>query len=79
MLESETVNAEEDLIFAERCREDSRRRGNCIGVPERSEAGLAVDIEIQLHMPHRGDATFGVFASVRAKWIGRNVDLGSGN
>jgi len=46
LLESETVNAAEDLIFAERCREDSGRRGNCIGGPERSEAGLSVDIEI---------------------------------
>jgi hypothetical protein len=45
LLESETVNAAEDLIFAERCREDCGRRGNCIGGPERSEAGLSVDIE----------------------------------
>jgi hypothetical protein len=44
--ESETVNAAEDLIFAERCREDCGRRGNYIGSPERSEAGLSVDIEI---------------------------------
>src|SRR5713101_8168652 len=45
-LESETVNTAEDLIFAERCREDCGRRGNCSGSPERSEAGLSVDIEI---------------------------------
>src|SRR6266852_512602 len=45
-LEGETVNAAEDLIFAERCREGCGRRGNCIGGPERSEAGLSVDIEI---------------------------------
>jgi hypothetical protein len=44
--ESEPVNAAEDLIFAERCREDCGRRGNYIGSPERSEAGLSVDIEI---------------------------------
>jgi len=79
LLESETVNAAEDLIFAERCREDCGRRGNCIGGPERSEAGLSVDIEIQVQMPHRGDAIFGAFASVRAKRIGSNVDIGSGN
>ena len=46
LLESETVNTAEDLIFDERCREDCGRRGNCIGAPERSEAGLSVDIEI---------------------------------
>ena len=45
LLESETVNAAEDLIFAERCREDCGRRGNFIGGPERSETGLTVDIE----------------------------------
>jgi hypothetical protein len=33
-------------IFAERCREDGGRRGNCIGGPERSEGDLSVDIEI---------------------------------
>ena len=59
LLESETVNAPEDLISAERCREDRGRRGNCIGGRERIEAGLSVDIEIQVQMPHRGDAIFG--------------------
>src|ERR1700682_3189978 len=37
LLESETVNAAEDLILAERCREDCSRRGNCVGSPERNE------------------------------------------
>jgi hypothetical protein len=46
LLERETVDTAEDLTFAERCREDCGRRGNCIGGPERSEAGLSVDIEI---------------------------------
>ena len=45
-LESETVNVAEELIFAERCGEDCGRRRNCIGGPERSEAGLSVDVEI---------------------------------
>src|SRR6266851_5222696 len=35
LLESETVNAAENLIFAERCREDSGRRGNRTGGRER--------------------------------------------
>jgi hypothetical protein len=30
-------------------------------------------------MPHLGDAIFGAFASVKAKRIGSNVDLVSGN
>jgi hypothetical protein len=47
LLESETVDTAEDLTFAEQCREDCGRRGNCIGGPKRSEAGgLSVDIEI---------------------------------
>ena len=46
LLESGIANAAEDLIFAERCREDCGRHGNCIGSPERSEAGLSVDIEV---------------------------------
>jgi len=77
--ESETVNAAEDLIFTEQCREDCGRRGNCIGGPERSEAGLSVDIEVSAQMPPRGDAIFGAFASVRANRIGSNVHLGAGN
>jgi hypothetical protein len=66
-------------IFAERCREDCGRRGNYIGRPEQSKAGLSVDIEIYIQIPHRGDGIFGAFASLRAKWIGSKVDLGSGN
>jgi hypothetical protein len=79
LLEGETVNTAEDLIFVERSREDCGRRGNYIGGPERSEAGLTVDIEIEVQTPYLGGAIFGGFASVRAKRIGSNVDLGSGN
>jgi hypothetical protein len=46
LLESEAVNAAEDLIFAERSREDCGRRGNCMEGQERREAGLSVVIEI---------------------------------
>jgi len=78
-LEGNAVNAPMDLILAERYREDCGRCGNCIGGPERSEAGLSVDVEIQVQMLHCGDALFGAVEAAKAKpTIGSNVDVGSG-
>ena len=66
LLEGIAVYAPKDLILAERCREDCVRRGNGIGGPERSEAGLAVGIQIKISI-HRGDALLGALAAVPVK------------
>ena len=50
LLKSEAIHAPEDLIFAERCREDCVRRWNRIRGPERSETGLAVDIQVEIRI-----------------------------
>jgi hypothetical protein len=47
LFESKTVNSPEDLILAERSREECGQRGYCLGNPGRSEASLSVDIEIK--------------------------------
>ena len=52
LFESEAVNSPKDLVFTERCREDCIRRGNRIGGPERSEAGLSIGIQIQIEMAY---------------------------
>ncbi len=69
-------NAPEDLIFAERCREDRGWRGNSIGGRQRSDVGLP-DIEIKVPMTHRVNALFCAVATARAQMIGSNVGLGS--
>ncbi len=78
LFESEAFNSPEDLILTERCREDRIRRGNRIRGPERSEAGLAIGVQIQIQMPDRGDALFGAFAAARAKRIGSHIDIRAG-
>ncbi len=75
MREGKADNAPEELIFAERCREDRGWRGNCIGGRERSEVGLP-DIEIKVPMTHRVDALFGAVATASAQRIGSNVGVG---
>lgn len=70
--EGKVDNAPEDLIFAERCREDRGWRANCIGGRERSEVG---DIEIKLPMTHRANALFWAVPTARAQRIGSNVGL----
>src|SRR5208283_5981973 len=50
LFKSEAVNSPKDLILAERCREDSIRRGNRIRGAERSEAVLSVGVEIKVQM-----------------------------
>lgn len=75
MHEGKADNAPEELICAERCREDRGWRGTCIGGRERSELGLP-DIEIKVPMTHRANALFCEVATARAQRIGSKVGLG---
>jgi hypothetical protein len=43
--------------------------------PERSQASLAVGIQIQIEMSYCADALFGAFAAARAKRIGSHIDV----
>src|SRR4029077_8508116 len=77
LFKSEAVNSPEDLVLTERCREDCIRRGNRIRGAERSEAGLAIGVQIKVQMPDRGDTLFGAFAAGTAKggWSPKNFCL----
>jgi hypothetical protein len=75
LFESKAVNPPEDLVLTERSREDCVRWGNRIGSPERSEMGLPVGIQVEIQMPHCGDALFGAFAAARAQRIGGHIDV----
>src|SRR5208282_5665174 len=76
--ESKAIHAPENLVLAKRCGEDRIRRGNRIRGAERSEAGLAIGVEIKVEMPDRGDALFGTFVATRTKRIGSHIDVRPG-
>src|SRR5208282_2440624 len=78
LFESKAIHAPENLVLAKRCGEDRIRRGNRIRGAERSEAGLAIGVEIKVEMPDRGDALFGTFVATRTKRIGSHIDVRPG-
>src|SRR4029077_14768780 len=78
LFKTEAVNSPEDLVLTEGCREDRIRRGNRIRGAERSEAGLAIGVQIKVQMPGRGYALFGTFATGRAKRVSSHIDIRSG-
>src|SRR5713101_4056338 len=77
-LEWRAINPPSDLVLAEGCRDDRSRREKCLGGPERSEASVAVGIQIMVQMLYISDTSFGAFAAAGAKLIGSNAALGSG-
>jgi len=72
-LEWRAINPPSDLVLAGRCRDDRSRRGKCLGGPERSEASVAVGIQITVQVPYLSDASFGAFAArSEADWQQRS-------
>ena len=51
--------------------------GTLSELSDRGELCLSIRINIQIQMPHRGNAFLGTFPSAGAKRIGRNIDVGS--